>query len=323
MNHQILPILGAGFSASAGLPLTMSLFDEIPNTPFEQNVEMFKQVKLAWKMSGKGKSVEQWIKEIYMEKDNLPTMRFGVSWEDVQDFILARLVSIPSGKNSHYYHGISTSISSEIHRKFWGRLRGKYNVKTILTTNYDILIEQGLKDEYTKERKAPICYYGGYPYNQVIRKMTNVSNGSYEELKLGHEIELIKLHGSLNWVDEPHGYKIHDDVRAVFRKSRELGKPRIIPPLEEKEQPKWAFDIWERAKKALRENSNWFICGYSFPIYDKAINAMISDCAQSHQQLNIIISDPFASNVESNLKNLLPKNTSYHLEPGLPEWNNS
>lgn len=318
---EILLLTGAGFSFSAGLPLTKDLFAEIPLSPFKNDKVIFEQVKLSWERIGRKetKYVEEWIKEVYIHKDSLPEFMFGVSWEDVQDFILARLVKIPNGKNAHYYHGISTSVESVVHREFWDKLRNKYHLKKIITTNYDILIEQALKDTYSKERKAPICFYGGYPYSQHIRKMTNVVKGEHEKLELGHEIELLKLHGSLNWVDEPHGYKMHDDVRAVFRQSRKLGKPRIIPPLEEKEQPEWAFDIWNRAKKYLSEINTWFICGYSFPLYDKAICKMISECGSKHNSLSIIIADPYHTNVKENLQKLLPNYTIYELAPGLPE----
>lgn len=319
--NEIILFTGAGFSFSAGLPLTKDLFAEIPHSPYSNNKAVFEQVRLAWLRHGASKNPEVWIKEVYLERDNLPEFKYGVSWEDVQDFLMARLVKLPKGSNAHYYHGISTSIDSRVHREFWSKLRKTFHLKTVITTNYDLLIEQGLKSEYKVERIAPICYYGGYPYLQVVRKMTNVTTNESVDLKLGHEVELIKLHGSLNWVQEPHGYKIHDDVRAVYRKSRGLGKPRIIPPLEEKEQPEWSFDIWNAAEAALTKTDTWFVCGYSFPHYDLAINKMIARCGSKHERLKVIIADPNSNGVKGNMEVLLPKSTEYQLLPGLPDLN--
>jgi NAD-dependent SIR2 family protein deacetylase len=313
--EELVLFVGAGFSFSAGLPLTKDLFAEIPHSPYFNYKSVFEQVRLAWLRHGAGKSPELWIREVYLEKDNLPEFKYGVSWEDVQD---GSVVKLPKGSNAHYYHGISASISSPVHREFWSKIRRAFHLKTVITTNYDLLIEQGLKSEYKEERTAPICSYGGYPYLQVVRKMTNVTTNESIDLKLGHEVELIKLHGSLNWVQEPHGYKIHDDVRAVFRKSRGLGKPRIIPPLEEKERPEWSFDIWNAAEAALTKTNKWFVCGYSFPHYDIAINKMIAKCGSNHKQLKVIIADPYSSSVKSHLEVLLPKTTEYLLLPGLP-----
>lgn len=318
-TNEIVLFVGAGFSFSAGLPLTKNLFAEIPYTPYSNNKSVFEQVRAAWLIHGAGKNPEVWLKEVYLVRDNLPEFIYGVNWEDILDFLMARLVKLPKGSNAHYYHGISTSIDSTVHREFWIKIRKVFNLKTVITTNYDLLIEQGLKNEYKDERTAPICYYGGYPYLQVVRKMTDVITKKSIDLKLGHEVELIKLHGSLNWVQEPHGYKIHEDVRAVFRKSRGLGKPRIIPPLEEKEQPQWAFDIWNAAETALTKTEKWFICGYSFPSYDIAINNMIARSGSHHKQLKVIIADPLSNNVKSNLEGLLPKTTEYLLLPGLPD----
>lgn len=52
-NSEIILLTGAGFSFSAGLPLTKDLFAEIPASPFKNNKALFEQVKLSWKKIGK------------------------------------------------------------------------------------------------------------------------------------------------------------------------------------------------------------------------------------------------------------------------------
>jgi hypothetical protein len=318
---KTLLFLGAGFSKSAGIPLTQELFDEIPYSP-NNNDTKYKMVVDAWKESGYN-NVELWLKQKYFEPDE------GIDFYEIVDFILARIVSIPKkyGKNGAYYYGISTSIKNEVHRKFWSLIRNKFLINSIITTNFDIIIEQGLRDTYSdtsNERHAPHCKYGGFPasFEQKIRIITNVATGRNpasfrEEILQG--IELYKLHGSLNWVEESHAPKIHDDVRAVFRKNKNLGRPRIIPPLEEKDRPNWAYDIWNYSEKRLRESGIWFICGYSFPDYDKAVISLFSRASENKRKLVVYVSDPKSDEIKQKLKNIIYCKYEIVTLKGLPE----
>jgi hypothetical protein len=313
--------LGAGFSKSAGIPLTSELFDEIPYSPNDNSIK-YKLVVDAWEKSGQ-KNIESWLKEKYYNKDE------GVDFQDIVDFILARVVRIPKkyGKNGAYYYGISTSIPEIAHREFWYKIRNKFEINAIITTNFDIIIEQGLRNVYSdtsNERHAPLCKYGGFPssFEQKIKIITNVATGNKpatfrEEIMEG--IELYKLHGSLNWVEEPHALKIHDDVRAVFRKKRGPWKPLIIPPLEEKDRPVWAYETWNYSEKRLMESDTWFICGYSFPEYDESVCNLFSRASMGKGNLKVLISDPNSAVIIKRLKTILKcKNEIIPLD-GLPK----
>lgn len=318
-NNKFILFLGAGFSKTAGLPLTNELFDKLPWSPIPGYKDIYINVKREWDNFhnlNPNIYVEEWIRNIYNNRVTKDGNKRDF-WDDVRDFFLARLVDLPHGKNSHYYFGITTEIKSKIHKNFWEKMLNKYDIRNIITTNYDLVIEQGLKREYTGHRSAPLCFYAGHPFGLKVKKNINVSKRKYEEVELGHEICLFKLHGSLNWVDEPHAYKVHDDVRAVFRKNQMLGRPRVIPPLIEKEKPEWAFDIWNRAERVLKNANTWFFCGYSCPEYDYAISNLLKK--SYHQNLRIKISDINSEVVLSRLTNILPGNFDYELLNGLPE----
>src|SRR5262249_13520872 len=134
-----------------------------------------------WKLKNPGKNGEEWLSFAFENRN----MAIGteVAWEDAVAFALARLVKLPKGKNAHYYHGITTSVESEVHRSFWKFIRSRYAVRFVATTNYDILIEQGLKSHYSKERSAPVCRYGGFPANQFVRKMRDVVTKKFDDVK--------------------------------------------------------------------------------------------------------------------------------------------
>ena len=314
-------ILGAGFSHVAGLPLTKELFDtlDVPRTKSEKAKRNHEEVMIAWqswKKANPNLNAEQWLRLLY---DHRGFDLYGTSWDKALDFAMSRLVNLPPGRNAAYYHGITTSVENQDHRDFWATIRGKFSLKYVVTMNYDILAEQGLKDHYGKERTPPICYYGGFPWQQVVKKMTDVTKGKYENVELGHEVILFKMHGSINWAFEPHGFKIHDDVRAAFRVDPKLGKVAIIPPQPEKEMPEWLTNIWKGAEESLSNSQVWVVCGYSLPDYDLALRNLFQKAAHKTFGLKIYILDPYSEGLKHKWESISPPGTIIHTLPGLPE----
>src|SRR6185437_5352353 len=112
--------------------------------------------------------------------------------------------------------------------------------------------------DYVKRRAPPICYYGGMPYEQVVRRITDVVRHKSEDVRLGHEVVLCKLHGSLNWAHEHEAFKqfkIHEDLHAATRTSLKSGVVAIIPPIAEKTIKgfEWLHPVWDRAEEELRK----------------------------------------------------------------------
>ena len=314
-------ILGAGFSCVAGLPLARDLFetDVIPPAQTKKIIANHEEVLAAWrawKQQQPAGNAEEWLGLIYEKR---PFTIYGTTWENALDFAMARLVKLPSGSNAAYYYGITSSVDSDVHRQFWSKIRKSFDLKFVVTMNYDILAEQGLKDEYSERRCAPICHYGGMPYNQSVRKMTNVVRRTCEDIKLGHDVAIYKMHGSINWVDEPHGFKIHDDVRAVFRENKKLGKPAIIPPLHEKEPPNWLSKVWEMAESSLAKSHVWIVCGYSLPDYDVALRNLFERAARRTSGLQIYIMDPYSEMLQNKWRAISPSGTKIIPLPGLPQ----
>jgi hypothetical protein len=200
--------------------------------------------------------------------------------------------------------------------------------RLVVSLNYDIRVEQALHSEDTGHRAAPRCYYGGFQHVQVVRKMTDVTKKKYELVQLGNEIVLYKLHGSVNWAWEPHTptMKIHDDVRAVFRKDDRFGTPAIIPPIPEKAMPEAFSQIWAEARGSLLKSSRWIVCGYSLPEYDQALRRFFKDILAAQQQALILVLAPDSSVLVERWREICPRHVQVLPLPGLPEaleldWN--
>jgi hypothetical protein len=319
-------ILGAGFSYVAGLPLTKDLFsDSILPRAFSKLAEKRNRlVQDAWKqwttITGL-RNAEIWLRDIHTNSYKPPNINF----EDVIAYLGGKLVILPKGKmrTLPYFNGITRSVSCEIHRHFWSTLRSILDLKYVVTMNYDILAEQGLRNSYVKYhgRSAPICHYGGFPIPQYVRMMTNMKGSISEckEVRLGDEVIIYKMHGSLNWCDEPHGFKIHDDVRGVFRVKKEKGQIAIVPPVPEKRRPDWLVKVWEYAERSLSSTATWVVCGYSMPEYDEALEHFFKRSASGHNNLIIYIIDPYSKDLLDRWKSITPETTKIIPLSGLPE----
>lgn len=314
-------ILGAGFSYVAGLPLTRDLYntDDLPPNTSERALRNHEEVRIAWDHWSSHRKIpnaEEWLESLYFST-NPPGM--SALWDKAVKFALAQLVRPWQGSKTPYYYGVTTSIESKVHREFWEIIRNLFQLKNVVTMNYDLLAEQGLRKEYTEKRHPPICYYGGWPYVQYVRVMKDLAPPHWEEVRLGEEVILHKMHGSLNWAREPHGLKIHDDVRAAFRVDASKGQIIVVPPVPEKSMPLELYNVWQSAEQHLAVCDVWLVCGYSLPEYDTALHEFFSRTAAHSCVQHLIICDPDAASVARRWRNIFKATPCIHEMPGLPD----
>jgi hypothetical protein len=241
---------------------------------------------------------------------------------------------LPRGRKAPFFHGITTSVASSDHREFWTVARQRCDLRYVVTTNYDILVEQGLKERYSEHRTAPLCHYGGFPARQIVKTWRNPALGDYDETALGQEISIYKLHGSLNWAHEPHDFKIHDDVRAVFRRSVRVADgqadtfsskfddrlPAVVPPLPEKRRPDWLANVWSQAERALCQSAVWIVCGYSLPPYDEAVRALFARAARDARALRrVVVMSPDSTKLVHRWRDICASHVAVSPLPGLPD----
>lgn len=322
--------LGAGFSCVAGLPITRDFFDVdgLPQAASERAARNHEEVKTAWavwKQQNPTGSAEEWLLELHRGETPL----LGTTYARAMAFALARLVPKLRNTEEVYYHGITNSVECQAHRTFWQRfLKDKYNVRDVITTNYDILPEQGLRREYSPKRSLPLFHYGGFPKYQVVRAIVNVTAKTNEwgekhsqskVVLLQQRIRLYKLHGSLNWVYEPDDFVIHEDVRGAFRSDHAKWQTAVIPPVPEKEMPPWLANVWYYAERSLSASDNWIVCGYSMPPYDQAIRDMLHRAADRVGRLVVWLLDPDSEALKHRWLDICPRGTVVNCLPGLPE----
>lgn len=127
-----------------------------------------------------------------------------------------------------------------------------YNPSSIITTNYDMLVEYAL---------------GTNGFNYGVQDEILQGRGKYSVAKwnrgppvLSGRVPLIKLHGSVN-----------RDLTGYYSEGRRgiTGNALIIAPVPEKEPPLELQAEWDLAFKTL-QSSKLIVFGYAFNEYDQA-----------------------------------------------------
>jgi hypothetical protein len=128
---------------------------------------------------------------------------------------------------------------------------------TIITFNYDLLIEQALRNlripfEYGFRSELP-----EYDSSSFCSRDSN-----------SREIGLLKLHGSLNWAVREHA----GDKMTVFGTYDAIRKqnlnPMLLPPTWQKVFRPQLSEVWDMAVQELRDATRITILGYSMPATD-------------------------------------------------------
>ncbi len=324
MKQKAAIILGAGFSHAAGLPLLGMVFSSDP--PFARSPgvrQRYDEVRTAWERwsaenpeQGEG----QWLKYLYRQPRNSETTEVG--FNQAMNFLLATLVQIDtSSEKAAYIHGITKSVKSPVHRCFWQFMLSCYDIESVVTMNYDILAEQGLRHEYHERfRRVPLCYYGGPDRPQIVKRMRDPARGKYVPMELTGDIALCKMHGSVNWAFEGDSFVLHEDVRAACRVEPKAGSPAIIPPMPELLKiPEWLRRVWDAAETCLGRSNVWVVCGYALPDYDGALRTLFAKASMPVRHLRLYILDPDAETVASRWRAILPDDATIHCMPGIPD----
>jgi hypothetical protein len=332
-------ILGAGWSAAAGLPLANQLFkrssglsgrdravidayeewqDEHPDSSSEQFVAYAyegRTEKVLRRLPGS--PIFHWG-DPQLELDLTGTMeRYGLGWNDVAAYLQRRLAapSLPQRLDSgvRYRPELLRRTPSATQAEFWNWLLDEIVVRAIVTTNYDLTTEQTVGIGLNAVAGSPGFHYAGIQ-NTVHSLSSGFDRGS-DPSPTGL-IPLAKLHGSLNWSLADDRVEVCPDLRPAFRNG---GDAAIIPPLPEKHVPWWLEPVWNKAHVELAAADEWVVVGYSLPPYDYEINNLLATSARDVRRIRIY--DPYAESIAGRWSNVAPGayiETHPGLNPNIP-----
>lgn len=246
-------ILGSGFSASMGLPTLMTLFQEMMShseRPGESDKEhVLNALEILYPHFQKNKTppsfppIEEFLSLVVSAKD-LPF--FDEEYWDWKWYSTLRLLTDCLAEKS------KNAEDSQLLKNFVRNLR---NGDIVVTFNWDNLIERTLRLQ--------------------SRKINFLSRDT-------DAITILKLHGSLNWVEIPEGIDLKHPESVKFLSKRVVCThdysyydvwdaldmpPLIIPPVLSKRVPVGGFfqGIWHEAHNSIIDADRVSVIGYSIP----------------------------------------------------------
>ena len=312
-------ILGAGFSYVAGLPLAKDLFDcefYVPSEAAERRFAAVLQSWRAWQSMHREHGPEQFLTEIYRSPKIGP-----VPWSWATEMVASILATpLPHDRGPfqiRYAGRITRPVNVPGHNTFWDVVLSRFGISGVVTTNFDLLAERGLRHRPMQRPKRPGFHYGGLIRPQILQGTAlpfSVAKAE-RQIELEGAIPLYKLHGSLNWGLRRGALSLYQDSRPAFRHGSDA---QIIPPIVEKEAPSWLEIVWNEARQALASCSTWIVCGYSLPIYDRSIAKLFTDAAEGGVLSEIILLDPNSEMLLDRWKAIAP-DTKVRALPGLPD----
>ncbi len=195
INPQIAVFLGAGFSATAGVPLASQLFDSRPLVDRITRRKLVDRVVAGWERwsSRNGGSPEEYL--AYLQKAG------GRDWVDAQWYV-GLVVALAMGRVQYVglkptitRHNIDRTTQVPMHEDFWRTIFFCTSSVAVVTTNYDILPERGVRHRPRPRILRPGCHYGDRP--------VELAGGGYpsyahiQRIGLSGTVPILKLHGSV------------------------------------------------------------------------------------------------------------------------------
>lgn len=150
---------------------------------------------------------------------------------------------------------------------------------TFLSFNYDCILDRALRD-VGGNRWNPEMGYGFKPVSGM-NKWRRVTPGKPPK----GSIELLKLHGSMNWLRQK---RTAIALEQRLRTMRSL-EGVIVPPTWFKSVTDYPFqEIWKRARLRLRRGRALVVVGYSVPITDTFSQALLKVETGSERPLELL-----------------------------------
>jgi hypothetical protein len=299
--------LGAGFSSLAGVPLAAQLFrdePEVDRITRQQLVQTVRNRWLAWHEQTGG-APEEHLADL--------EAKGGAAWHEAVWYaslvIAMRMGELRQIGSQPYLTLTKQNLdrrSVPAHEEFWNAVFTRTTAVTVVTTNYDVLAERGMR-----HRPRPRVARPGFNYGFGPRHLAGGGYPSYAHIHrivACGDVPLLKLHGSISWAECNGELVQYHDCRPAVR-----GDALIVAPVRGKQPPRLLDPIWRRARSAIAQAERVLVVGYSLPEYDDHVVELLR---ASPMICSFHLFDP-APALGAKYERVLQRDTVQH--PGLPE----
>ncbi len=329
MNDKNVYILGAGFSKELGLPVQDEFLLKAQDVYFS-NPSSYKHFENISQFRNELSKMRDYLSYPLLNLENLFNlleMRLFYSsdskLEECKDNFIQMIIDVlknlspnPISHNDNgdlqIDHGNRYSLYLNFLKTFLKKRDSAIEVypDTIITFNYDLIIETAV---YLYNYKKGLLEGHKHIYLNAKHENTDIEIGEINNffsnkiavktyanptIKPLQTINLLKLHGSINWKAE--------------------GKPFIVPPTWYKTE-ETITKLWELAYKAISEAKRIIFIGYSLPETDTYVKSLLAlGINQTRNLQNIYFINPDKSETKNRCLNLLDNHFKKYCE--YKEW---
>lgn len=331
MNKTVY-VLGAGFSVSAGLPTQLELTKEIFNPQFaddkkyslaqyslfQTQTKLLDLLKNEFGIDSKNEFFLS-LEDIYTALDRCIQENSNFRYLHPEELLYVRqtldailILALKSksklSKNSDYIEKFAKhliDLSSTRVEKF-----RKMDPISVITTNWDILLDLALREQLKINNRGVIdymCYVSSLKDDPTIKPgIQALTEGQFI-------VKLLKIHGSINWLNCPKCQRIFIDFYrrvidyGVFREATckycakeysgdlELSprlRPMLLMPTFLKDLSNFQTKlIWRNSGIEISEANRIVFIGYSFPFADFEFRQILFRNVQRHTKIDVILYD--------------------------------
>ena len=329
MNKTVY-FLGAGFSADAGGPIQNQIIQFILDDKFiekfQSNPEVIKARKSFIKFIEKTLSIDKklWdniaLEDIFTPIDR--ALSTGKSFKNFgtneliklrEEFHLLMGSAIKFGVDNENNKDYINEFAKYINTIAQKRLENGWDEISVITTNWDILLDNSLEDltrrySIINEDKLAVvdycCYISSLEKNDEYIKPGLLALG-----KGGYNIKYLKLHGSMNWLHCPNCQRMYVKFgeKTILQNKQHCRHCMVNYKFSENESsielrgnlllPTFIKDlsniqiqlIWQNAGIELSEASKVVFIGYSLPQADFEIRQLLSRCIPNHTEIEVVL----------------------------------
>lgn len=316
-------ILGAGFSKDAGAPLQNKIIEEIFNKKNHLNSHHFDRFE-EFLTNQLCFSAEQHnsvnLEDIFtpLDKCLAENISFrGLSLQEISDvrdavfYLISKTLDIilAGDRKGDGYIDVFAKYLFECSKRRMGRFRDSDPV-SVISTNWDILLDNAIHSTIRDSdcpNKAVVdycCYISSYDKDdKTIRPGLEVLGEG------GFNVKLIKLHGSLNWLQCQRCMRLyvgfdrkiamqqfegnvscrHCDNNFIGGGGRHGLKANLIMPTYMKNlgNPQYKI-IWQNAGVEISEADKLVFIGYSLPAADFEMRQLLSRMVRDNAQIEVV-----------------------------------
>jgi len=341
MNKTVY-FLGAGFSADAGGPIQNQIIQFILDDKFiekfQNKPEVIKARKSFIKFIEKTLSIDKklWdniaLEDIFTPIDR--ALSTGKSFKNFgtneliklrEEFHLLMGSAIKFGVDNENNKDYINEFAKYINTIAQKRLENGLDEISVITTNWDILLDNSLEDltrrySIINEDKLAVvdycCYISSLEKNDEYIKPGLLALG-----KGGYNIKYLKLHGSMNWLHCPNCQRMYVKFgeKTILQNKQHCRHCMVNYKFSENESsielrgnlllPTFIKDlsniqiqlIWQNAGIELSEASKVVFIGYSLPQADFEIRQLLSRCIPNHTEIEVVLY-PFNKDIPKSQK---------------------